>query len=361
MRLLHVIYSGLGGQGEFLFPLIRNLKRKLIYKHTIIFYGVESLLSDYVKFCKENDIEYYYIDSSKFFSGLKYIKVLNKINPDQILIHTSVIIKSILYNFLRRTNLVFIDHTSNYVKRKYDWINLFISCLFFKKIIFLAKFHQQEIQKRFIFRIFKKKFQLMLPGISLKRENLKVSKFKNKRKKFLTLGMASRFAIGKNHIELIQAFQKIYIDLNYKLKLSLVGTGPEHVKIKRFIKKNNLNKIVILEGFKDSKNMKKWFNEIDIYVHWSSGEVVSRSILEAMQNQKIIFAFKILSTKEQLIHGCNCGVLFKDEKDFINKFKKYLNKKSKLNNLKINCLKQLKKKYNFKKFQNNFENIIGSI
>ena len=60
--------------------------------------------------------------------------------------------------------------------------------------------------------------------------------------------------------------------------------------------------------------MKKWFNEIDIYVHWSSGEVVSRSILEAMQNQKIIFAFKILSTKEQLIHGCNCGVYLKMRK-----------------------------------------------
>ena len=52
----------LGVKENFYF-IIRNLKRKLIYKHTIIFYGVESLLSDYVKFCKENDIEYYYIDS----------------------------------------------------------------------------------------------------------------------------------------------------------------------------------------------------------------------------------------------------------------------------------------------------------
>ena len=41
----------------------------------------------------------------------------------------------------------------------------------------------------------------MLPGISLKRENLKVSKLKNKTKKFLILGMASRFAVGKNHID----------------------------------------------------------------------------------------------------------------------------------------------------------------
>ena len=104
MRLLHVIYSGLGGQGAFLFPLIKNLNTKSIYKHTIIFYGIESLLPDYEKFCKKNNIEYFYIDSSEIFSGFKYLIILNKINPDKVLIHTSVIIKSIFYNFLKELN-----------------------------------------------------------------------------------------------------------------------------------------------------------------------------------------------------------------------------------------------------------------
>ena len=213
MRLLHVIYSGLGGQGAFLFPLIKNLNTKSVYKHIIIFYGIESLLPDYEKFCKKNNIEYFYIDSSEIFSGFKYLIILNKINPDKVLIHTSVIIKSIFYNLFKRVKLVFIDHTSNYVKRKSDWINLFIACLFFKRIIFLAKFHQQEIQKISMFRIFKNKFKLVLPGISIKKKDQKVSNFKNKKKNTLSLGMASRFAKGKNHLELIQAFQKTHIDL----------------------------------------------------------------------------------------------------------------------------------------------------
>ena len=136
MRLLHVIYSGLGGQGEFLFPLIKNLKKKSKYKNVIIFYGVESLLTDYKNFCRKYNIEFYYINSKKLFSGFNYISILNKVNPDIIFIHTSVILKSIIFNFFKKSKLVFVDHTSNHVKRKNDWINLFISCVFLKKYFF---------------------------------------------------------------------------------------------------------------------------------------------------------------------------------------------------------------------------------
>ena len=124
MRLLHVIYSGLGGQGEFLFPLIQNLKRNSRMKHAIIFYGVENLLPNYKNFCKKNNIEFYYINSSHLFSGIRYIKILNKIKPHSILIHTSVILKSILFYYFNNTKLIFFDHTSNQVKQKSHWIKI---------------------------------------------------------------------------------------------------------------------------------------------------------------------------------------------------------------------------------------------
>jgi hypothetical protein len=361
MRLLHVIYSGLGGQGEFLFPLIKNLKKNSYYRHFIIFYGVEDLLIDYKNFCKENNIEFYYVNSKKLFSSINYIGILKSLNPDIIFIHTSVILKSIIFNFFKKTKLVFIDHTSNQVKRKNDWINLFISCLFFKKIIFLAKFHQKEIENNFFFNIFKSKFTLIKPGIFLKKENSKNKKIKDKERFFIKLGMASRFALGKNHIDLIYAFQKIQNNNNLDIKLSLVGTGPEQNKIKNYLDKNKLHKYIKLEGLQNNKNMKKWFKEIDVYVHWSKGEVVSRSILEAMQNQKIIFASKILSTKEQLIDGYKCGILFNDEKDFVDKFNKYYLNNLKNENLRLNCLKQIKKNYNLNKFIKTFEYTIGKI
>ena len=361
MRLLHIIYSGLGGQGEFLFPLIKNLKKKTKYKNVIIFYGVENLLTDYKNFCKENNIEFYYINSRKLFSSFNYIKILNKLNPNIIFIHTSVIIKTLIFNFFKKSKLVFVDHTSNQVKRKNDWINLFISCLFFKKIIFLAKFHQKEIQNNLFFKMFKSKFKLIKPGIIFKKKNSKYKKIKNYKNFFIKLGMASRFTKGKNHINLINAFQRIQNKINLNFKLSLVGTGPEQTKIKNYLDKNNLNKFVKLEGLKNNKNMKKWYEEIDVYIHWSKGEVVSRSILEAMQNQKIIFASNIPSTKEQLFSGFKCGILFKDEKDFVNKFNKYYSKNLKNKNLRLNCLKQIKKNYNLNKFFKTFEYTIGRI
>ena len=193
----------------------------------------------------------------------------------------------------------------------------------------------------------------------VKRNNFKYKK--NNKKSYIKLGMASRFTLGKNQINLIYAFQKIKNNINLDLRLSLVGTGPERIKIKNYLDKNKLNKFIKLDGLKSNKNMKKWFEEIDVYIHWSKGEVVSRSILEAMQNQKIIFASKILSTKEQLFDDFKCGILFKDEKDFVNKFKKYYSKNLKIKNLRINCLKQIKKNYDINKFFKTFEYTIGKI
>mgnify|MGYP001341454031 CR=1 FL=1 len=361
MRLLHVIYSGLGGQGAFLFPLIKNLKKKTNYKNIIIFYGVESLLTDYKKFCEENNIEFYYINSKKLHSSFRYINILNKLNPDIIYIHTSVILRSVIFNFFKKSKLVFVDHTSNQVKRKYDWINLFISCLFFDQIIFLAKFHQREIQENYFFKIFKSKFKLIKPGISIKKTYFKNKIARSKKKNLIKLGMASRLTKGKNHLNLIDAFKKIQNNNNINFKLSLVGTGPEKINIKNYIIKNKLDKSITLDGFKNIKNMNKWFKEIDIYVHWSKGEVVSRSILEAMQNQKIIFAYRILSTKEQLINGFRSGILFNDDKDFIDKFNKYYSNKKKIKKLRFNCLKKIENSYSINKFVKTFENTIGKI
>ena len=361
MRLLHVIYSGLGGQGAFLFPLIKILNKENVHKNIIIFYGVEKLLFDYKNFCKKNNIKFYYINSKNFLSSFRYLKILNEIKPDVLYIHTSVILRSIFFTIFKKSKLVFIDHTSNYVKRKYDWINLVISCLFFDKIVFLARFHKKEIQNNNFFKIFKRKFQLIKPGIPLEKNYLNNNNLKNKKKKLIKLGMASRFTKGKNHFNLINAFMKIQNKNNINFKLSLVGSGPEYFKIKNYIYKNKLNKSIILDGFKDINNMHKWFKEIDVYIHWSEGEVVSRSILEAMQKQKIIFASKILSTKEQLLNGFRCGILFNDEKDFLYKFDKFFLKNRKINKLKSNCLKQIKSSYNLKNFVKNFKKTIGKI
>ena len=172
--------------------------------------------------------------------------------------------------------------------------------------------------------------------------------------------MASRFTKGKNHMNLIYAFQKMQKYNKLNIRLSLVGTGPEYIKIKNFLANHKLKKYIKLEGFKDKQKMTRWFKKIDIYVHWSSGEVVSRSILEAMQNQKIIFASEIPSTKEQLLHGYKCGILFKNEREFINKLKKLFLEGLKITNLRKNCLKKIQSKYNFDEYVKKIENLIGT-
>ena len=312
MNILHVIYSGLGGQGQFLFELIKGLKNtNTNFKNIIIFYGIESVLNDYLKFCKNNNIEHYYVNSSKFFSGVYYFYLLTKINPQSIFVHTSVIFKSIVYRLFFKTKLIYIDHTSNNVKKLSHWINLYLSCLFFKKVIFLAKFHKKEILGKEFFSRFKKKFKLIKPGVSLKKKII-VNKKPQKKHKSILLGMASRIVKGKKHIDLINVVKRLNKNKKIDVKLSIIGDGPEAKNVKNYLKKNKLKYSIKLDGFKNESNTKKWFKKIDIYIHWSVGEVVSRSILEAMQNQKIIFAFEIPSIKEQLSGSFQCAILFKN-------------------------------------------------
>ena len=109
--------------------------------------------------------------------------------------------------------------------------------------------------------------------------------------------MASRIVKGKKHIDLINVVKRLNKNKKIDVKLSIIGDGPEAKNVKNYLKKNKLKYSIKLDGFKNESNTKKWFKKIDIYIHWSVGEVVSRSILEAMQNQKIIFAFEIPSIK----------------------------------------------------------------
>ena len=357
MIVTHIIYSGLGGQGDYLFPLIKKInKKKLNDKHVIIFYGVENILLSYKAFCIENSIDFYFIKSDAAYSGFKYVKLLRKIQPEFIFVHTSVVFKSFLFGLTNKSKVIFVDHASNNIKRIHDWLNLIFACLFYDKLIFLAKFHIEEIKNNIFFKMFEHKFRLVLPGIKLNKKKKK--KLKLQKKNFIKIGMASRFVDGKNHKNLIDCFEKMDQSLSQKIRLELVGNGPNFNKIKNYIKKKNISKNIHLFGFKDPRLMKDWYCSLDAYVHWTNGEVVSRSILEEMNNGTIILASDIPSTREQLKNPIDCGILFKNKKEFVNKITKIHNEEFGINELRINCRKQIKEKYNLNIFVDKMNKII---
>ncbi|MBK6382062.1 MAG: hypothetical protein IPF69_01110 [Chitinophagaceae bacterium] len=51
MKVMQVLYSGLGGHGSVVTSMINADKEKK-WEHCLLFYGIEELLTAYTDFCK---------------------------------------------------------------------------------------------------------------------------------------------------------------------------------------------------------------------------------------------------------------------------------------------------------------------
>ena len=64
MKILHVLYSGLGGHGNVFFSLVKADENKK-FDYEAIFAGVEEVRDEYVTKCTDGDIQWKYIHKKK--------------------------------------------------------------------------------------------------------------------------------------------------------------------------------------------------------------------------------------------------------------------------------------------------------
>ena len=86
MKILHLLYSGLGGHGNVFFSLLLADKKKE-FNYEAVFNGVEDIRQEYVERCKEMHIPYAFIKKQpgKHFSFYyKLFKAIKKVKPEVI-------------------------------------------------------------------------------------------------------------------------------------------------------------------------------------------------------------------------------------------------------------------------------------
>lgn len=150
MKILHLVYSGLGGGITVVFSLIEGNKNKLI-KNEILFSGPKIFNDAKLKAFSLN-AKFDYIKTIKVLSFISYFSILKKIidrKPSVILLHNFLIIPCILYKiFFPLTKIIYINHTpinkftyKDFIIRKLDlFINKFIclnqeAYIFYKKVL----------------------------------------------------------------------------------------------------------------------------------------------------------------------------------------------------------------------------------
>ena len=190
-----------------------------------------------------------------------------------------------------------------------------------------------------IIKINKKKILLIPNGINI---NFFVRKKYKNSSKIFKIGMATRLDGIEKMPELIIDSLKLIESNKLKINFYIAGDGKRKKIIENKIKEHELENRCIMSGYLNQSQLKKWYNELDLYVHATLGEAMSISILQAMSMEIPILASNVSGVKNLIGTKKNLGMLFEN-----NKFD--LAKK-----IKIFYFMSLKEKIKFSNVQKNF-------
>lgn len=152
-------------------------------------------------------------------------------------------------------------------------------------------------------------------------ENNKKFNIKKKRKELnidvddFVLLSVSRIGKEKN-IDLLLSSMNEIIEKNNKIKLLIVGDGPDLEEYRKYVSDNNLNDYVIFTGKVPWDTIQEYYLLSNVFVTASTSETQGLTVIEAMSASLSVICIDDDSFKETVNHRVN-GLVFKEEKDYI--------------------------------------------
>jgi glycosyltransferase involved in cell wall biosynthesis len=283
MRVMQVLYSGLGGHGSVVTSLI-NADKKEEWKHSLLFYGIEEMLPSYKEFCIEKKIPFLFVQKKKglFKTGwLTIRRAFKQHDPDIIILHSPTLIFP-AWNFclFRKKKLFVVEHTPHATKRISEKISSFFALLVARKIVCLSSDYRQQLKKQFRFLPVQKRTVVVQNGIDLET-------FRPVEKPVtaeMHIGMIGRFSIQKNQAMIIEAAEKGLLSgqLNETVHFHFAGDGETLVNLEKKVKEKKLDKVIHFYGLLNEGELKKLLDKLHVYVHASYAETMCTSVMQAM-------------------------------------------------------------------------------
>jgi glycosyltransferase involved in cell wall biosynthesis len=336
----------LGGAGESIFKLSKFLVE---YNFSILIVSLGK--NFYKKDFKKINCEIIEINSSRtFFSIFKLRKLIineSKKNFEKIIFISNLNYANII-SIISLINLnkikIILTERSSISELRYS--NNLINKLKNKLIYFFAKtlykfsdliITNSEFEKKFIQNKFQLNNVICIHPPSIK-DIIKKNANNNYKKKYNFI-YVGRLSNEKGVFIILKALKEI--KNKYNFLFNLYGDGPEKKSIEKFIKINNLNKIISLKGF--VKNQKSIFKNADLFINASLWEGLPNAMVQSINYNVFPICSNSPGGNMEVIKNGMLGLYFKtnDERDLQEKIKKFLNKRLKLNNK--SRIKHLKK------------------
>lgn len=284
MKVLQLLYSGLGGHGSVAFSLI-DADLEAEWKHCLGFIGVEPLLSSYKNKCIEKEISFKYfpIRKKKSIKSTKEIFIwLKSIKPEAIIVHSSsALIPSLLYGKLNKVKVVYVEHQANSLKSKNEWMMSQIAAFLASNVVVLTNSYLLELSKKIIMSKKINKIKIIPNGIDEKKFTYRPEKIISDTN--VKLGMSSRLVKNKSHEKVFEAMNILQkIAPQYHFTFSIAGDGQQIEWLRQLSSQLGLANVIKFEGVLEEADLIEWYTSLDIYVHYSEAETLSTSILQAM-------------------------------------------------------------------------------
>ena len=261
-------------------------------------------------------------------------KILKENKPDFLIIHLITSLPLILLLFFK-FDTKFILRISGHPKM--NFLRKFLWKLTLKKIYLITCPTENTFKYiKSLNLVDDKKIKLLYdPIINVK----EINKKKNEKIDYNNFYLAAgRLTKQKNFMFLCKAFKEI-IEENDQIKLLIAGNGEDEIKLKEFIRKNNLENNITLLGYID--NIFPYFKNSKGFILTSLWEDPGFVLIEAAFCRTPVFSSDAKPSPSELIENDYNGTTFQnnDKNSFLKNFKNYLDnskdKKIILNNLKL--------------------------
>ncbi|MFK8046424.1 MAG: glycosyltransferase family 4 protein [Crocinitomicaceae bacterium] len=340
LKIIHTLYSGLGGHGSVVFPLIENGFASK-YDHSIVFYGVEKTTQSYHKKCSDLKLNHFSIIKKprqylKAFSEFK--KILNNTKPSVIIVHNSeLIVPAARFSRKNKDCTVFyVEHQDSVNKTK---LQNFLSIYALKKatgIVCLTDTDKKELLEK---KLSKTPIQVIPNGVRLN------TGYKRDYSRNTIIGMASRMTPTKDHSLLLIAFKNIVRDYP-KITLEIAGDGQTFSAVKALAHELKISENIVFHGMLSDKEMILFYQKITINVLATTSETMSTAILQAMASGLPVITSNIVNNKRIIENGKN-GWLYKnkDADDLTEKLRYAINNPKAANKIGMTAQKHIELNY----------------
>jgi hypothetical protein len=167
MKIMQIVYPGLGGTSAIAFSLVEGQKKNKEIKNFFLFCGVENLISIYKKKCLNSNIKYFFLKKNRFQIHIsKILNILRNNEPDVLIVHDYNLLPFYLYKITKKIKLIYVHHTPDKTKKIKDWILYLLNSTLSDNTVLVSRRNKNDFMYKLNKIFFSKKIKIIENGIN---------------------------------------------------------------------------------------------------------------------------------------------------------------------------------------------------